>query len=160
MDPSKLYPAPTLKGYVTKVGIANNQMHIEMNNGRAKPWPELPVNPKACVVMWGGDVLINTNLALGAKIVQMDAQPETPMVFALDLYREQLEAGFVVPTKAGHMLTYLPDMNTYTGQVGRFTPPSFPIPGMIQLPSDMNQGEAGAAEGEEDENPRTSSRRK
>ena len=159
MDPSKLYPPPTLNGRVTRVGVANNELTIEMSDGRAKPWPEMPVNPKACVVMWGGDVLINTNLVLNAKIIELDAQPETPMVFALDLYREQLEAGFVVSTKAGHMLTYLPDVNTYTNQLGRFTPPSFPIPGMIQLPSDMNQGEAGAAEGDEEEQPRTSSRR-
>jgi hypothetical protein len=152
MDPAKLYPPPTLLGRVTRVGVANGLLTIEMNDGRAKPWPEMPVNPKACMVMWGGDVLINTNLVLNAKIIELDATPDTPMVFALDFYREQLEAGYVVSTKAGHMLTYLPDVNTYTGNMGRFTPPSFPIPGMIHLPSDMNQDEAGMEESEEDEN--------
>lgn len=160
MDPSKMYPPPALIGRVTKVGVANGLLSIEMNDGRAKAWPELPVNPKACMVMWGGDVLINTNLVLNAKIVQLDATPDTPMVFAVDLYREQLEAGFTVSTKAGHMLTYLPDVNTFTSQMGRFTPPTFPIPGMINTPSDMN-GEAGAAEGQDNEDqPATKSRKR
>jgi hypothetical protein len=156
MDPSKLYPPPTLVGHVSRVSIANNLLNIEMNDGKAKPWPtDLPVqNPKACVAMWGGDVLINTNLVLNAKILELDGQPDTPMVFALDFYREQLEAGYVVSTKSGAMITYLPDVNTYSPNMGRFTPPAFPIPGMTQQPSDLWK------EGDDERNANTSSKRK
>lgn len=139
MDPAKLYPPPTLIGRVTKAGIANNMLQLEMNDGKARAWPTdnpLP-EAKACVAMWGGDVLINTNLVLNAKILQVDGQPETPMIFALEFYREQLEAGYVVSTKSGHMITYLPDANTFGPNFGRFAPPSLPIPGMVKMPSDM-----------------------
>ena len=148
MDCSKLFPPPTLSGRVTKASISNNLLHLEFNDGRAKPWPELPLKTQACVAMWGGDVLINTNLVLNAKILQVDATPNDPMVFALDFYREQLEAGYVVSTKSGHMITYVPDIDTYTPNLGRYAPPGYPIPGMIDLPSDMNQteDEAGAEE--------------
>jgi hypothetical protein len=67
----------------------------------------------------------------------VDGQPETPMIFALEFYREQLEAGYVVSTKSGHMITYLPDANTFGPNFGRFAPPSLPIPGMVKMPSDM-----------------------
>lgn len=159
MDPAKLYPPPTLIGHVSRVGIANNLLNLEMNDGKAQPWPDLPVQTKACVAMWGGDVLINTNLVLNAKILELDGQPETPMVFALDFYREQLEAGFVVSTKKGEMITYLPDVNTYSPNMGRFTPPTFPIPGMQQFPSDMNQGNDKNNDGVDDSQQKSQSKR-
>lgn len=138
MDPSRLYPPPALKGFVTAVSISDNAMHIEMNDGKARPWPETPVaNPPSMLLMWGGDVLINATLSLNAKMQILDATPSTPMVFALDRYREQLEAGFVTPTRAGHMIAYVPDVLDFDGDMGRFAPLQFPISGVREGRSDL-----------------------
>lgn len=155
MDPSKMYPPPALVGRVTNVYIANGQFHCEFNDGKARPWPDVPVkNQRSMLLMWGGDILINKTLVLDAKMQILDATPDTPMVYALDFYREQLEAGYTVSTRAGHMITYGPDINTWTGNLGRFTPPVLPIPGIPNLPSDMDQGDdARMNEGPEQDDP-------
>lgn len=148
MDPSKLYPPPTLVGKVSSVAIRDGLLHLQFDDGRGQPWPETPVkNTRSTLLMWGGDVLINRCLNLNAKFQILDATPETPMVFALDFYREQLEAGFVTPTKAGEMIAYVPDVNTYTPEMGRYTPPAFPVPGIRDWPSDMDAGAREAEDG-------------
>lgn len=144
MDPAKLYPPPSLLCKITKVAIANGAMHLEMDDGQSRPWPELPVmNSKSTLLMWGGDVLINSSLSLNSKMQILDATPQTPMVFALDRYREQLEAGFVVPSRAGHMIAYVPDVLNMTGDMGRYTPPTWPVPGIKEIPSDLAPGAGG-----------------
>ncbi len=144
MDPSKLYPPPALIGHVTEVGVKNNMLHIVMDDGKARPWPETPVtNTRSTLLMWGGDVLINSCLSLNAKFQINDATPNTPMVFALDRYREQLEAGFVVPSRAGHMIAYVPDVLDIDGDMGRYQPPVFPVPGVKEGPSDLAPGSGG-----------------
>lgn len=151
MDPALMYPPPTLMGKVSAVGVRNNHLHIEFDDGKAQPWPDLPVaNPQACLCMWGGDVLINAALNLNAKMEILDSTPNTPMAFALDRYREQLEAGYVVPTTDGAMIAYVPDILNFDANLGRFQPPSFPIPG-INLPapdatmSGQRNGSAGGS---------------
>ena len=144
MDPSKLYPPPALIGHVTEVAVRNNMLHIVMDDGKARPWPEVPVqNTKSMLLMWGGDVLINSVLNLNAKMQVLDASPATPQVFALDRYREQLEAGFVVPTRQGHLIAYVPDVLDYDGDMGRWSPPSWPVPGVKEGPSDLQPGSGG-----------------
>lgn len=148
MDPAKLYPPPTLLGHVVYAGVKNNMLHIEMDDGKARPWPETPVqNTRSTLLMWGGDVLINSCLSLNAKFQINDATPNTPMVFALDRYREQLEAGFVVPTRAGHMIAYVPDVLDIDGDMGRYQPPAFPVPGVKEGPSDLRPGSGGVGAG-------------
>lgn len=144
MDPSKLYPPPALIGHVTVAAVRNNMLHIEMDDGKARPWPEVPVtNTRSQLLMWGGDVLINAVLNLNAKMQVLDATPATPMVFALDRYREQLEAGFVIPTRAGHLIAYVPDVLDYDGDMGRYAPPGWPVPGIKEGPSDLQPGSGG-----------------
>lgn len=144
MDPSKLYPPPALIGHVTSVAVRNNLLRIEMDDGKARPWPDVPVqNTRSMLLMWGGDVLINAVLNLNAKMQVLDASPSTPMVFALDRYREQLEAGVVTPTRAGHLIAYVPDVLDYDGDMGRFAPPSWPMPGVKEGPSDLTPGSGG-----------------
>jgi hypothetical protein len=156
MDPAKLYPPPTLNGKITSVSIRNNELNLEFNDGRAQPWPDVPVkNTKSTLLMWGGDVLINKTLALDAKMQILDATPESPMVFALDFYREQIEAGYVVPTRQGHMITYVPDIWQYTPNYGRYAP-TFPVPGIVDRPSDLPK--AGMSNQEDDEKTGTQSR--
>jgi hypothetical protein len=137
MDPARLYPPPTLIGRVTLVGIRNNRLHIEFDDGKAKPWPaDMYIkDAPACLLMWGGDVLINSALNLNAKMQIIDSTPATPMIFALDKYREQLEAGFVVPTTDGGMIAYVPDITNYDQDLGRYAP-SFPVPGIKVAPPD------------------------
>jgi hypothetical protein len=141
MDISKLYPPPTLLARVTAVSIRNNAMHIEMDDGKARPWPEdLPLpQARSCLLMWGGDVLINSVLNLNAKMQVLDASPNTPQVFALDRYREQLEAGTVTPTRQGHLIAYVPDVLDYDGDMGRFNPAL----GVKEGPSDILPGSGG-----------------
>jgi hypothetical protein len=135
MDPARLYPPPTLNGKVTAVGVRAGKLHIEFDDGHAQPWPVLPVpNPRATMCMWGGDVLINAALNLNTKFEILDSTPDTPMVFALDRYREQLEAGFVVPTRDGAMIAYVPDITNFDTDMGRYAPPTYPIPG-IHVPT-------------------------
>lgn len=161
MDPSKMYPPPRLYGRVSSVHIANGQLHLEFNDGKAKPWPEVPVKgQRAMLLMWGGDILINKVLVLDAKMQILDATPDTPMVYALDFYRELLEAGYTVGTRDGHMITYEPDLNTWSPNLGRFAPPVYPIPGMPNMPSDMDDGARMSEGPEEDEEPRARSRRR
>jgi hypothetical protein len=126
-----------LIGRVTLVGIRNNRLHIEFDDGKAKPWPaDMYIkDAPACLLMWGGDVLINSALNLNAKMQIIDSTPATPMIFALDKYREQLEAGFVVPTTDGGMIAYVPDITNYDQDLGRYAP-SFPVPGIKVAPPD------------------------
>lgn len=147
MDLSKLYPPPRMMGHVTQVSISNNRLHITMDDGHAQPWPQLPVaNPKSCMVMWGGDVLIDNCLNLNAHMEILDATPQDPQIFALDRYRQQLEAGYVTPTMDGAMIAYVPDVTNF-GNMGRYHPPSFPIPGMESMPSDLPNEDAGSYNG-------------
>lgn len=149
MDPARLYPPPQMICKVSAIGIRNNALHIEMDDGKARPWPEdLPApQARATLLMWGGDVLINSVLNLNAKMQVLDATPQTPMVFALDRYREQLEAGYVTPTRAGHLIAYVPDVLDYNGDMGRHAPSAFPVPGIKEGPSDLRPGSGGVWQG-------------
>jgi hypothetical protein len=131
MDPARLFPPPTLNGKVTAVGLRAGKLHIEFDDGRAQPWPDLPVpHPRATLCMWGGDVLINAALNLNSKFEILDSTPDTPMVFALDRYREQLEAGMVIPTRDGAMIAYVPDITNFDVDMGRYAPTVYPMPGI------------------------------
>lgn len=143
MDVSKLFPPPRMLGKVSRVEVRPNQVIIEMNDGKAQPFPPMPV-PQApsFLAMWGGDVLINKTLNLDAKMQILDASPATPQVFALDRYREALESGYIVATKDGHLIAYQPDALGYDGPFPRFAPPTFPIPGQISAPSDMGSADS------------------
>lgn len=145
MDTSRLIPPPQLLGRVVAVGIRNNALRIEMDSGKARPWPDDLPYPQArsTLLMWGGDVLINSVLNINAKMQVLDASPNTPMVFALDRYREQLEAGVVTPTRAGHLIAFVPDVLNYEGDMGRYTPPGLVLPGLREGPSDLRPGSGG-----------------
>jgi hypothetical protein len=149
MDTSRLIPPPQLLGRVVGVGDKNGALHIEMDSGRARPWPEdLPFpQARSTLLMWGGDVLINSVLNINAKMQVLDGSPHTPMVFALDRYREQLEAGVVTPTRAGHLIAFVPDVLNYDGDMGRFTPPGMVMPGLREGPSDLRPGSGGVRSG-------------
>lgn len=145
MDITKMYPPPTLIGRVVGVGIQNGMFVCEISDGQAQPWPKLTLpNVKATLAMWGGDVLINSTLNINAKIQMVDATPDDPMVFALDLYREQLEAGFIVGGRDGSLTAYVPDVLNMGAPMGRYTP-TFPIPGLPKLQADAGyvQGMGG-----------------
>ncbi|MEB3285396.1 MAG: hypothetical protein VKN33_08940 [Candidatus Sericytochromatia bacterium] len=145
MDMSKLLPPPQLMGRVVGVSIQNNAMRIEMDDGKARPWPEdLPFpQARSTLLMWGGDVLINSVLNINAKMQVLDGSPQTPMVFALERYREQLEAGIVTPTRSGHLIAFVPDVLNYDGDMGRYAPPGLVVPGLREGPSDLRPGSGG-----------------
>lgn len=149
MDMSRLIPPPQLVGRVVAVGIQNNALRVEMDDGKARPWPEDLPYPQArsTLLMWGGDVLINSVLNINAKMQVLDASPSTPMVFALDRYREQLEAGVVTPTRAGHLIAFVPDVLNYDGDMGRYAPPGLVLPGLREGPSDLRPGSGGVRSG-------------
>jgi hypothetical protein len=138
MDPAQIFPPPRLIGKVVSVDVVNNKLHIIFDDGRAQPWPtDLAVQAPSCLCMWGGAVLIDQTMVLNAKIELLNANAQSPLIFAIDFYREQLEAGYVVTTKDGHMTAYVPSVTAFTPNLGRYAPPDMPIPGMHDLPTDL-----------------------
>ena len=123
MDVGKMFPPPRLLGRVSVARVQNQLLHIEYNDGRAQPWPKLPIpDARSCIAMWGGDVVINNCITIDAKFQIMDMTPQTPMVYAADRYLDGLEAGFNIPTKDGHNISYVPDILDFDGKMPRYVP--------------------------------------
>jgi len=111
--PDRMMPPPSLRGFCTGAEITQGKIKMIFDDGvrreMAGPLPE--PSAKNYILMWGGNILINNNLALNAKFQMLDDTPEDPMYYYMPVYREQLEAGLTVATTQGEMIAYLSDVH-------------------------------------------------
>lgn len=120
--PDKLLPPPTIKGFAVAAQVQPGRTIMVFDDKVRRPYPEVPeAAAKNYLLMWGGNVLINNHLILNAKVQEIDDTPQDPMWVYLPLYREQLQAGYVV---ADHGLTiaYIPDIKGTTYNPTRYRP--------------------------------------
>lgn len=111
--PDRMMPPPTLRGSVTGAVITPGKIRMTFDDGvrRDLPGPLPEPGARNFILMWGGNILINNNLALNAKFEMIDDTPEDPMYYYMPVYREQLEAGLTVATTQGEMIAYLRDVH-------------------------------------------------
>jgi hypothetical protein len=136
LDPSKMLPPPKLLGPVKAIRVVNGEFEFLLGQGEARALPALPIQTPNWIALWGGMVRVNSVTAYDAKVQLVDANPADPFFFALDFYRESLEAGFVVSGRDGRLVAYLPDANAFTPALGRFAP-ALPFTAIRQPESDM-----------------------
>jgi len=130
MYPDRMLPPPSLRGFCSGATVTPGKIKMTFDDGvRRDPPTNLPEpTAKNYILMWGGNILINNNLALNAKFQMIDDTPETPMHYYMPVYREQLEAGFTVATTQGEMIAYLSDvMGTRVEGPSRYRP-KLPLP--------------------------------
>ena len=125
--PERMIPPPVMKAFCTGAVITPGKVTMHFDDGVRRERPALPEPARNFILMWGGNVLINNNLVLDAKLEMIDDTPDNPMQYYMPLYREQLETGFVVSTPKGEMIAYLPDLNGTKVDRPRYHPP-LPIP--------------------------------
>lgn len=129
LNVGKMLPLPRLHGFVSGVEVMTNALQIEFDDGVHRPLPPLPQpNARNWILIWGGDVLINTTLLKNAKLEEVDTTPQDPMYYYLPAYLAQLQAGFVVSNLDGSMVAYVPDVHGTTVPQGPFNPATF-LPG-------------------------------
>lgn len=111
--PDRMMPPPTLRGFCSGAVITPGKIKMVFDDGvkRDLPGPLPETSAKNFILMWGGNILINNNLALNAKFQMLDDTPEDPMYYYMPVYREQLEAGLTVATTRGEMIAYLGDVH-------------------------------------------------
>ncbi len=111
--PDRMLPPPTLRGFVTGAEVTQGKIKMIFDDGvrREMPSPLPEPTAKNFILMWGGNILINNNLALNAKFQMIDDTPDDPMYYYMPIYREQLEAGTTVATTQGEMIAYLGDVH-------------------------------------------------
>ena len=113
LSPDRMMPPPSLRGFTTAVEVTQGKIRMTFDDGTAKremPGPLPEPSAKNFILMWGGDILINNNLALNAKFQMIDDSSDDPMYYYMPVYREQLEAGMTVATTHGEMIAYLGDV--------------------------------------------------
>jgi hypothetical protein len=120
--PDKLLPAPAVIGFVSGVRVEPGKVIMVFDDQVRRDVPPLP-EPWAqnWILMHGGNVLINNNLAIDAIMHMIDSNPKDPMHYYMPLYREQLEAGFTVATK-NSTIAYIPDVYDIYAPLPRFRP--------------------------------------
>lgn len=141
LDPSKMLPPPKLLGPVKSIRVINGEFEYMLGQGETRALPALPVQTSNWIALWGGAVRVNSVTAYDAKVQLVDANPADPFFYALDFYRESLEAGFVVAGRDGRLVAYVPDCNTFSSAFGRFAP-TLPFTAIRQSKSDMAADQA------------------
>jgi len=125
--PDRMIPPPAMKAFCIGATIQQGRVTMRFDDGVRRERPTPPEPARNYILMWGGNVLINNNLVLDAKLQMIDDTPDSPMQYYMPMYREQLETGFVVSTPRGEMIAYLPDLNGTKVERPRYRPP-LPIP--------------------------------
>lgn len=129
LDLTKMMPPPQIQGFVSAVQVLDGKIDITFDDGVHRPLPPLPQpGARNWILMWGGDVLINTTLMKDAKLQLVDMTPQDPLGFYLPAYIQQLAAGFVVANTDGSMVAYVPDCDGTTVT----EPPFQPTPDMMR----------------------------
>lgn len=130
IHPDRLLPAPAISGFVAGVRVEPGKVIMVFDDQVRREVPALP-EPWAqnWILMQGGNILINTHLIMDATLQMVDLNPKDPMHYYMPLYREQLEAGFTVATKAS-TIAYLPDVYDIHAPMPRYRPtmPGAPSP--------------------------------
>ncbi len=113
MYPDRMMPPPSLRGFCSGAVVSPGKIKMIFDDGvkRDLPSPLPEPTAKNYILMWGGNILINNNLALNAKFQMIDDTPEDSMYYYMPVYREQLEAGLTVATTQGEMIAYLGDVH-------------------------------------------------
>lgn len=111
--PDRMMPPPSLRGFVSNAVVTPGKIRMIFDDGvkRDLPGPLPEPGARNFILMWGGNILINNNLALNAKFQMIDDSPEDSMYYYMPVYREQLEAGLTVATTQGEMIAYLGDVH-------------------------------------------------
>ncbi|MDB5100077.1 MAG: hypothetical protein JWM80_4498 [Cyanobacteria bacterium RYN_339] len=131
LDVAGMIPPPRMTGRVTAAAIANGALALTLDNGTPRPALPLPVpGARNYLAIWGGNVRLGSATLADAKVQVLDADPSDPLTFALERFADALEAGTVDLLRDGGVIAYIPDLRRYDQPLGRFTPPSLPVPGI------------------------------
>jgi len=109
LDLEQILPPPHMEGKVTAIGVADNLI-VQSFGGSAKRPTEKPQN--ANYMSYQGNQLRFGKLTMtDADIVLNDLDPNDPLDFYLDHYKEQLAAGYTKITPTFQLRVYLKDFD-------------------------------------------------
>jgi hypothetical protein len=107
LDPQEILPLPRIRGKVTAVQIAGDQLVLIFGGNK----PETPVR-KGNYMSYGGGQLRFGKLTMDNSDMDLiDMEPGDPFDFYLDHYREQLSAGYTKITPQFGLRVYMRDYN-------------------------------------------------
>jgi hypothetical protein len=109
LDPSRLLPAPSVRGRVTAVRIANNRLIQTYGPGDAPPAaPGLSSNH----VYWqNGELAFGKLTMTDTDLELVDTDPKDPFDFSIDHWNEQIVAGFSKTMPNRGLKVHMPDYN-------------------------------------------------
>jgi hypothetical protein len=114
LDPSRMLPAPIMKGHVTAVRIEGDRM-IEIFGT-----PPSAAAPARNYMKFTGGIIRFGKLTMhDADLSLIDAAPQDPFEFSLDRYKEQLVAGYSKTTPSFGLEVFMPDITKLARQQPR-----------------------------------------
>lgn len=114
-DLEQMLPAPRIEGRVTKVRVEPNTIVQTFSNGsNAKDTKVLPKFRGNYLAMQGNSIQVGKLTMQECDIVVLDMDPDDPLDFFLDRYREQLAAGYTKVSTSFQVRAYIKDFGKLT----------------------------------------------
>jgi len=107
LTPSELFPPPHIHGRLRTIYLEGNQVVQEYGTPSA-PWMKMKGNYMA---YRDGSLHFGKLTMDHADLVLIDKDPQDPMDFYLDRYKDQLAAGYTKITQSFGLRTYITDYN-------------------------------------------------
>jgi hypothetical protein len=134
LDPAEMLPAPKMRGRITTVRIAGDEIVQTFGTGRTAQ----ALKPAAANYMaYRGGMLRFGKLTMNDTDIRLiDTDPTDPFDFFPDHYQDQMVAGYSKATATGGLLVYMPDydkiskpLSSHLAQTQR-TDRIFPVSGL------------------------------
>ena len=107
LDPEEILPLPRIRGKVTAVQIAGDQLILTFGVSK----PENPIRAGNYMSYRGGQLRFGKLTMDNSDMDLIDMEPRDPFDFFLDHYREQLSAGYTKITAQFGLRVYMRDYN-------------------------------------------------
>lgn len=124
LDPSKLFPPPTMNGKIIRVETDTNKLTLYFDDKVQMARPPLPViddSIKNYQHVYGGAVrLVGNEIHENTNLLMVDMNQTNPFDFCISEYYNQLMAGQVnLLNRTGALINYLADYNDVPKRLNR-----------------------------------------
>jgi hypothetical protein len=107
VDPQEILPLPRIRGKVTAVQIAGDQLILSFGESK----PKTPIRAGDYMSYRGGQLRFGKLTMDNSDMDLIDMEPRDPFDFFLDHYREQLSAGYTKITPQFGLRVFMRDYN-------------------------------------------------
>jgi hypothetical protein len=113
LDPGELIPAPTIRGKITAVRLADGTLVQTFGSGERRRLSP-PATSQNHIYWRGGELQFGKLTMVETDLELIDTDPRDAFDFSVDHWNDQLVAGYSKNTQARGLKTYLPDYDDLT----------------------------------------------